>query len=179
MILTHLTTNNITSAVSSSNFTSNIDSTYDEYMFFWYGIVLAAQNEFAFNASTDGGSNYNVTKTTTYFSAVHSEDDTSHAEVSLKTAGDRQQSTSYQKLSKELQNDSDDGAAGVLHIFNPSNTTYVKQFFARGLCHSTSNASHDIFAAGYLNTTSAVNAIQFLQGGGNINTGVIKLFGVA
>jgi hypothetical protein len=32
--------------------------------------------QFTFNLSTDGGSNYNVTKTTTYLDADHNEDDT-------------------------------------------------------------------------------------------------------
>ena len=178
-IPTLIDTNTHTSAVSSSEFTSGIDSTYDEYMIVFTGIVLAAQNQFLFNGSIDGGSNYNVTKTTTYWSSVHSEDDSSIAEASYKTGADRAQSTSPQHLTKELNNSSDDGAAGIIHLFSPSNTTYVKHFYARTNSHSTSNAAVDAFIAGYFNTTSAINALEFSQGGGNINSGVIQLFGIA
>ena len=178
-IPTLIATNSITSAVSASVFTSGIDSTYDEYMIVFTGIVLGNQNEFMFDGSTDGGSNYNVTKTTTAFSAVHSEDDSSHAEVSYKTAKDLAQSTAGQHLTKELENHSDDGASGIIHLFSPSSTTYVKHFYARTNCHSTSNATHDLFVAGYFNTTSAINALEFKQGGGNTNSGIIQLYGIA
>ena len=49
-------------------FTSNFDSTYDVYCFKFIDINPATDDVyFQFNASTDGGSNYNVTKTTSFF----------------------------------------------------------------------------------------------------------------
>jgi hypothetical protein len=42
-----------------------------------------------------------------------------------------------------------------------------------------SNYITNCFAAGYGNTTSAVNAVQFKMASGNIDSGVIKLYGVS
>jgi hypothetical protein len=65
------------SASATISFTTGLDSTYDEYIFKFINIHPATNNaRFSFNGSTDSGSNYNVTKTTTAFFAYHGEDDT-------------------------------------------------------------------------------------------------------
>ena len=165
------------SSSASLEFTTGIDSTYDEYMIVYFGIVLEQGNEFLFDGSTDGGSNYGITKTTTYFSATHTESNNT-AELSYKTGKDRSQSATFQHLTKELETNSDDGNAGIIHLFSPSNTTYVKHFYARTSSHSTSNAAVDAYIAGYFNTTSAIDALQFKQGGGNIESGTIAMYGI-
>src|SRR5210317_170689 len=74
------------SSSASIEFTSGIDSTYKEYVF--YLVNIHPQNEvfLTFNLSTDGGSNYNVTKTTTYFNAYQREDASLNAlEYSIAT----------------------------------------------------------------------------------------------
>ena len=64
------------SSSATLSFTSGIDSTYKEYVFKFYNIHPATNNaKFTFSLSIDGGSNYNVTKTTTMFRASHDEDD--------------------------------------------------------------------------------------------------------
>jgi hypothetical protein len=63
------------SASATISFTTGIDSTYDEYIFKFINIHPAVDKDFTFNFSTDGGSNYNVTKTTTFFRAHHTEDE--------------------------------------------------------------------------------------------------------
>jgi hypothetical protein len=86
------------SASSSISFTSNIDSTYDIYQFEFINIHPATDAVyFQFNLSTDGGSNYNVTKTTTSFEAYHNESD-SATNLRYATANDLAQSTSDQRL---------------------------------------------------------------------------------
>ena len=83
-----ITTNTISSGVSSSSFTSNIDSTYDTYLFKFINMHPATDDQkFTFNLSIDGGSNYNVTKTTTAFRAYHTEDD-SATSLSYRTGDD-------------------------------------------------------------------------------------------
>jgi hypothetical protein len=42
----------------------------------------------------------------------------------------------------------------------------------------TSAFSQEFFVAGYCNTTSAVNAVQFKFTSGNIDDGIFKLYGV-
>ena len=70
--------------------------------------------------------------------------------------------------------------AGYLHLFNPSSTTFVKHFISRlsGNYRAGMGAELDHYAAGYGNTTSAVDAIQFKMSSGNIDSGDIILFGL-
>ena len=167
------------SSSSSLSFTSGIDSTYKEYIFKFYNIHPQSDNqELFFNFSTDGGSNYNVTKTTTTFQAYHNEAG-SDSSLSYHTAGDLAQSTNYQRLGLSSDNADDASLSGYLHLFEPSSTTFVKHFIATtNMCHADTY-SVNYYLAGYCNTTSAVNAIRFAFGSGNIDSGVIKLYGVS
>ena len=162
-------------------FATGIDSTYDEYIFKFINIHPATNGaEFTFNLSTDLGSNYNVTKTTTYFMAIHTEADDFTA-LGYRTDYDLAQSTAFQNLARDIEGtDADGNLSGELTLFNPSSTTYVKHFISRINNQETSGAgaSEDNFIAGYGNTTSAVNAIQFKMSSGNIDDGIIKLYGV-
>ncbi len=167
------------SSSSSLSFTSGIDSTYKEYVFKFINIHPQSDNqELFFNFSTDGGSNYNVTKTTSTFQAYHNEAG-SDSSLSYHTAGDLAQSTNYQRLGFSSDNADDASLSGYLHLFEPSSTTFVKHFTATiNMCHADTY-SVNYYLAGYCNTTSAVNAINFLYGSGNIDSGVIKLYGVS
>ena len=176
-----ITTNTISSAVSSSSFTSGIDSTYDTYLFKLINIQPATNDvRFGLNLSIDGGSNYNVTKTTTMFGARHEEDD-SYVEFGYEGGRDLAQSTSDQTMSIfTLKNSNPESLSGSFYLFSPSSTTFVKHFIgvsnASG-AGSTSVASNAYFA-GYANTTSAINAITFKMDSGNIDSGTIKMYGI-
>ena len=168
------------SSSASISFTSGIDSTYKEYVF--YFVNLHSSNDAVepqINYSTYGGSNYNVTKTTTTFRAYHREDDSGTA-LGYTTGDDLAQSTSYQRLANSLGNGNDESASGYLHIFNPSSTTFVKHFMSRISYTNSSEPTFqiDFFTAGYGNTTSAINAIDFKMSSGNIDSGDILLYGV-
>ena len=172
-----ITTNTISSGVSSSSFTSNIDSTYDSYLFKFISIHGATDNIlFTFNLSVDGGSNYNVTKTSTFFTARHREDD-SAAILTYQTGSDLAQSTGYKRMFFDSGIASDDASSGELLLFSPSNTTFVKHFIGRFSSTNTTPQNYDNYFAGYGNTTSAVNAIDFKFSSGNIDSGVIKMYG--
>jgi hypothetical protein len=171
------------SSSASLSFTSGIDSTYDSYVFKFINIHPATDAVyFQFNLSTDGGSNYNVTKTTTSFEAYHNESD-SATNLRYATANDLAQSTSDQRLIDVIPTgagEDDRCASGYLHLFNPSSTTYVKHFIASVQANvaGTSNYSWISNTAGYGNTTSAVNAIIFRASSGNLDDGIIKMYGV-
>jgi hypothetical protein len=166
------------SASATISFTTGLNSTYDEYIFKFIDIHPATDSaHFEFNMSTDGGSNYNVTKTTTSFYAYHNESDTDTA-VAYTTAQDLAQSTAFQRLIPDAGNDNDQANSGTLTIFNPSSTTYVKHFIANSNSAHQDNYSINWFIAGYGNTTSAVNAVRFQMSSGNIDDGIIKLYGV-
>ncbi len=168
------------SSSATISFTTGLDSTYDEYIFKFIDIHPATDDvDFTFNMSTDSGSNYNVTKTTTFFNAYHNEADTDTA-LTYETARDLAQSTAFQQIGYRMGNNNDDNFTGSLQLFNPSSTTYVKHFIANTQYSYRTGfpMSVNAFTAGYGNTTSAINAIQFKFSSGNIDDGVIKLYGV-
>ena len=156
-----------------------LDDTYKEYLFTFKNIHPSAQAAFSFNGSTDSGSNYNVTKTTTAFNAAHKEDDSS-TNLGYESSYDIAQGTGFVSLDQEnLSTDNDNGLAGTLHLFNPSSTTYVKHFISRCPHNASSGAwANDTYVAGYFNTTSAIDAVQFKMGSGNIDAGDICLYGI-
>ena len=166
------------SSSSTISFTSGIDSTYKEYIFKFYNIHPSAEASFGINFSTDGGSNYNVAKTTTSFYAYHNEAD-SATTLTYRTAYDLAQGTGSAPLGGDVMSTSNDECGdGFLHLFAPSNTTFVKHFISRFTPHYPAYAM-DGFTAGYGNTTSAINAVQFAMSSGNIDAGTIKLYGVS
>ena len=175
--LVHISTATASSS-ASIEFTSGIDSTYKEYVFYFVNMHPETDNvNFTFNMSTDGGSNYNVTKTTTVFYATHLENDGGQ-ELDYLSARDLAQSTSFQQISSELGNGADESTSGSMLLFNPASTTYVKHVISS----FNSNTYHDRCSrwdvAGYGNTTSPINAIKFQMSSGNIDAGQILLFGV-
>jgi len=173
-----LTTNTITSGVASSSFTSNIDSTYNTYVFKFINIHPASDNvKFQFNMSTDGGSNYNVTKTSTYFRSAHNEGD-SDTTLGYSTSHDLAQSTAYQTICVDIGADNDQANSGYLYLFSPSSTTFVKHFISLINAAQYQDYTSDNYFAGYGNTTSAVDAIDFKMSSGNIDSGVIKMYGL-
>ena len=154
-----------------------LDSTYPIYLFKFINIHPSAASEFFFNLSTDGGSNYNVTKTTTAFTAGHNEAD-SDAYVVYNTSRDLAQGTGFQQLTANIGDGADECGSGYLHLFNPSSTTFVKHFISRTNYYEQSDYSNEHYIAGYGNTTSAIDAVQFKFGSGNIDSGTIKLYGI-
>jgi hypothetical protein len=162
---------------ASISFTTGIDSTYKEYQFYFIDINPATDNAvFTFNMSTDAGSNYNVTKTTTFFRAFHLEDG-SNAGVGYETAKDLAQSTAFQELTTTIGNGADESSSGTLTLFNPSSTTYVKHFISNCNSYNAGNVSVNDYSAGYGNTTSAVNGVQFKMDSGNFD-GTILMYGI-
>jgi len=156
-----------------------LDNTYKEYLFTFNNIHPATDNtNFTFNLSADGGSNYNVTKTTTFYNAYHKEDD-SDAGITYDGSRDLAQGTGFQPLSHGAGSDTDQNLGGTLYLFNPSSTTFVKHFMATINLNEFRDYCNTGFTAGYGNTTSAVNAVQFKYASGNIDSGDICLYGIA
>ena len=167
------------SSSASIEFTSGIDSTYDIYQFKFIDIHPATDGQiFSFQGSTDSGSSYGVTITSTSFESFHKEDD-SEANVAYNTAADLAQSTGEKSLTRQAGNDNDQSSAGILTLFNPSSTTFVKHFIGRLNCSRNVDLTQDLFRAGYFNTTSAIDAIRFKFASGNIDAGTIKMYGIS
>ena len=166
------------SSSSTISFTSNIDSTYKEYVFKFYDINPATDSaKFSFQADTGTNTSYNQTITSTFFYSYHDEAD-SDTTLEYNASYDLAQSTSFHNLSNLLGNGSDESLAGTLTIYDPSNSTFVKHFISRCAMYQSGNYTFDIFTAGYFNTTTALTRFQFKMHSGNFD-GVIKLYGIS
>ena len=160
--------------------TDDIDFTaYDEFVFKFINIHPSAESKLSVNFSIDTGSNYNVTKTNTLFNVQHDEAD-SYAEMAYTANDDLAQSTAFAVLSPgSTGTGNDENLGGYLHCFGLSSTTFVKHFMAQ-VNHATSGpATNNCFMAGYGNTTSAIDAVQFKMSSGNIDAGQISLYGIS
>ena len=170
-----------TSTLSFVNGTSDVvlDSTYKVYIFTFKNCSTTdGERTFDFNGSEDTGSNYNVTKTSSFFRMQHLEND-GGVELAYQTGNDLAQGTGVQNLVANLNSDADSSCSGFLYLFNPSDTTFVKHFIAQVHAIGNSVQSANNFCSGYFNTTSAVDAIQFKMSADNINAGDICLYGLS
>ena len=162
---------------ASISFTSGIDSTYREYIFYFINMHPATNNvHFQFQANVSGQSGYNETITSTAFEAYHNEGNTT-GEVTYQPARDQAQGTAYQDILPFIGSDNDQAASGELHLYNPSSTTYVKHFIHRGAVYGADDFAQDDFIAGYFNVTGAITQIQFKMSSGNIDAGTIAMYG--
>ena len=176
--MTLLSTQTASSSATLS-FTSGIDSTYKEYVFRFYDIHPATNDTELQVGFRDGGTNYDATKTTSYFNALHYENDSSTS-LAYVTGHDQAQSTSFLKIiTTGLGNDNDQSCVGELHLFDPASTTFVKNFYSRGTAAHQEDLTQDVYVAGYINTTTAIDGVQFKMSSGNIDSGVIKLYGIS
>ena len=172
-----ITTNTISSGVSSSSFTSSIDSTYDTYLFKFINIHPSAGTNATFQVGfRDGSTAFDASKTSTNFEAYHSESN----DVAFQYLGDDDQAngTGYQILALQSGSSADDSLSGTLHLFSPSSTTFVKHFMVR-VCGVHVAVQKDQYCAGYLNVTAAIDGVDFKFSSGNIDSGVIKMYGIS
>ena len=162
---------------ASISFTTGLNSTYKVYKFVFVNIVPSTAGAgLFFNLSTDGGSNYNVTKTSTFFNAYHHENDSATG-LAYYTGSDLAQSTSDQEIASSIEGTAS-STSGYLQLFNPASTTYVKHWISNNNERYGVPGSGTRFTAGYANTTNAVNAIIFRMSSGNISVGTIYLYAI-
>ena len=164
---------------------SIITDAFDEYLFIFNNIHPETDGvELTFNVSIDNGSNYNIAKTSTAFWSEQVE--SGGGQLQYRTGQDLAQGTGEQIIMNDLGNGNDEAGAGVMRLFNPSSTTFVKHFVCRHQYYhfgsadgNTAGYAIDNYTAGYANTTSAINNIRFIMSSGEIQGGTISLFGVA
>jgi len=179
MALTLISTHTA-SADSSIDITSGITSTYDSYEFHMVNMHPANNNvNFTFQVNADGQSGFNETITSTSFRAYLKEDGTGGT-LGYDGGADQAEGTAYQRiLSTGTGSDNDQCVSGVMTLFAPASTTYVKHFLAVG--NGTDHGEYEVTShgGGYINTTSAIDEISFKFDSGNIDAGTIKMFGVS
>ena len=166
------------SSSATIDFTSGIDSTYKEYIFKFYDIHPATDGtRFTFQGDTGTNTNYNQTITSSFFYAQQGESE--DPLLAYGSGQDQAQATGFQDLSLSIDSDGNDSScSGYLHIFDPSNTTFAKHFI--GLTQIVGNGyySYSNYSGGYFNITTALTRFQFKMSSGNIDSGLIKLYGV-
>jgi len=158
-----------------------LDNTYKEYLITLNNIHPSSDSDvqLQFNGSADTGSNYNVAKTTTYFSAYHYESDAHSPALGYMTYYDLAQGTGFQTLSTNIGADNDQCGSGYIHLFNPSSTTFAKHFIGNISFVQSDDVARIDYVAGYFNTTSSLDGLQFKFSSGNIDAGDICLYGIA
>ena len=177
-IPTLIETNSDSTDIASIEFTSGIDGTYDEYMFVITDLNAASGSQsIRVTASTDGGSSYGVTATSTFWRSIHTEDAAS-ADIGYNSYLDLAQETGPQSLTQDLDTAADAAVSGIFTLYAPSNTTHVKHFVSRVGGNMSGAAAYDFFVGGYYNTTTAINAIKFAMSSGNFD-GTIQMYGIA
>jgi len=155
-----------------------LDSTYDEYMFVFTDInPVTDSTEFTFQVNVDGQSGYNEIVTSAGFYSYHTEAGTESG-LAYSTLIDQAQGTAGQVIMRDVGNGADESGAGILHLFTPSNTTYVTHFYSETSSYHKDNAATKDFAAGYFNVTGAIDEIEFKFSAGNFD-GVIQMYGIS
>ena len=157
-----------------------LDSTYPIYLFKFINIHPSTESKFTFQASSNTGSSYGIAATTTNIQTYHVEDD-EYYNVEYGGSHDHAQDTGFLKIAGQGIDDVNDSSlSGQCFLFNPSSTTFVKHFIAHYSNHYTNSAPGviDNYSAGYCNTTTAIDAVQFKMDSGNIDAGTIKLYGL-
>ena len=177
MALTLISTHTA-SADANIDITAGITSTYDSYEFHFVNIHPASDgSEFSFQVNAAGATGFNEYITSTYFSSYTKEND---ADENLAYDGgyDQAQGTAYQSITQNVGSDNDQSCSGMLTLYAPSSTTYVKHFVSKVQESQQNDYSIVAFAAGYINVTAAIDEISFKFSGCNMDTGTIKMFGV-
>jgi len=158
-----------------------LDNTYKEYLFTFNNIHPATNGAaFTFQANAAGGSGYDETIQSTQFQAYHKEDGSASGK-GYNNSNDQVNGTGFQKLNGNIRDDNDASGAGYLILFDPSSTTFQKQFVAyMGEPEDGSPTPlASLHTAGYFNTTAAIDEVQFKFSSGNIDAGDICLYGIS
>ena len=155
-----------------------LDNTYSSYVFKFINIHPATDNtKLTFQGSVNTGSSYGVAITSTRYYAFHRENDATPT-FEYDGSEDQAQGTAFQNVTAAIGNGNDEVGSGFVRIFEPSSTTFVKHFTASSNSYHGLDGALTAFTGGYYNSTSAIDAIQFKMDSGNIDTGIIKLYGI-
>ena len=172
------------SASSSLDITSGIDSTYDVYEFHYVNIHPQTEDgSFGFQVETGSDSDYDHPMITTYFQAYYDEAGAYSPVLAYSSFNDQATAGDgngvFSKLAKSMGADSDEAASGILTLYDPSSTTFVKHFVNTSNNYQLNDYTMSAYTAGYVNITAAITRVRFQMSSGNIDEGVIKMYGLA
>ena len=165
------------SSSSTIQFTSGIDDTYKEYQIHFMDVHPSGDGAELQVNFRDGSTAYDASKTSTFFMAQHTEADATS--IGYEDGFDLANGTGFQYINRNTGNDNDQATSGILTLYDPSNTTFVKHFISRTNTIMSTDKQEDAYVAGYCNTTSAIDGVQFKFASGNIDAGTFKLYGIS
>ena len=186
MTLTLVSTHPVTSSTAAIEITSGIDNTYDEYQFHFYNLVPVNDGvDWQFQVDTGMNTNWNMYITSAAWNAWHKEGNVSDDAEYNGTDDQANADQVYQNLTGTVGSDSYEALSGVMSLFAPASTVFLKQFISRCTAREEDYArdhwrSGMIGTAGYTSggtETTAITRIRFRFESCNIETGVVKMFG--
>tara|TARA_R110000782_G_scaffold269961_1_gene369128 strand:- start:1343 stop:1987 length:645 start_codon:yes stop_codon:yes gene_type:complete len=172
-----LATTTLSSAAATIDFTSGIDSTYTEYQFHFIDIHPETAGDFSFQVDTGTNTNYNLEFHSNFFNATHTEDGSTTVSVAYRSNADQFEGTAFQIISGAVGTAGDDCCTGVLTLFNPANSTFIKNFTCTTQI-AGSATSINSFSGGTINSSTALTRIRFKMASDDIDAGTIKMYGI-
>jgi hypothetical protein len=155
-----------------------LDSTYPIYLFKFINIHPATDNtHLQIYFSTNSGSGYSIATQTTFVVAYHNEAGDATT-LDYFTGSDAANQTGGANMMNNTGNDNDQSGCMEFYLFNPSSTTFLKNFIMTNQYSHQSDYSQNHFVSGYANTTSAVNAVKWTYSSGNVDSATVKLYGI-
>ena len=178
MVLIKTITASSDSTIDFVNGTSDVvlDSTYPVYLFKIINIHPATAGKLNV-FFRDGDTDFDALCTGTNTSAYQDEAGTATS-LYYENDSDATQSATVPVI-RNLGNDNDGSCAAEIYLFNPSSTTFVKNYLITGTyIYGSSYGCFTDRKAGYVNTATAIDGVQFAMASGNIDSGTFKLYGI-
>jgi len=169
------------SNTASLTISSGIDSTYDIYEFHFISIHSENDNgmfSFQVNNATDGADYNDSQIMSSYFTGTRQESSVT-AEMVWRTQGTFDNATTYIVISHNTGSTTNQNFSGIMRLYAPSSTTFVKQFEVETVADHTSGYALNTRSGGYINDTKAIDDISFKFDNGNMMNGYIKMYGIA
>ena len=166
-----LSTSTISSGVSELDVTSNIDSTYKSYL-------ISVIN---LHPSADGATLYMH-----FHSSSGSPDTSSEYRYGAGGLNDNavekrgnQNPGNYQKVgSISVGGASDEGWNAHIYLFDPASSTFKTQWMADSVAIANDNSVARAYAGGTYTATPVVTGFRLYMNTGNIDSAVVKLYGI-
>ena len=170
--LVHLSTVNITSGTANVSITSDIDSTYNAYVFILSDVHPATDAQpLEMTLSTDGGSSY----LSSNYEFAHQGRTSGGTELSHAGTDD----SVFDMSSNNVGNATNEQIACQIYLHKPAGTAGWKLINVLSTVVDNSAATCVGIQGGVQRIQTAINAVQFKFGSGNIDRGNFSMFGVS
>ena len=181
MALTLISTSTASSS-SEIDITSGISASYRAYEFHCHNIHPSGLYNFTFQVDTGTNTSYNQPIQSVRFDAYHLESGGSAA-ITYQPSYDQDiGDQAFQMLADYIGGgfsvENEAAACGILTLYDPA-AAFPTHFIARFANAYQEDYIFDHHTSGYINTSTAITRIRFKMSSGNIDSGVIKMFGVS